>query len=265
MRGLLVGCSLLGFLVAPGGLQQSQSPAQPPVRLPAAVLDAADAGALPLAFALATRGVPTGVVTTDDPSAVAPFRIDPGAPAAVTLDDVVARFQSRHADQRIAQKDGFLALEQPGTACGRALDAIVLKTNTFWSDAARLLVWLSWLASGDPPPVPAGTVSVLGGREGDPLPPPLSLPAFRFTVAEGTTLRAAFDAVVRRDGGGAWIVWQYTRDDGTTGCRSVGYYSNGQVGAATKDFAIVKTAPPRRQPQRRPPQRRPLDPPTHDG
>src|SRR5205814_3957986 len=117
-------------------------------------------------------------------------------------------------------------------ACSRALDTIKLKANSIETDSARTLVVLSWLASGDPPPVHAGTVGVLGAREGDPLPPPPQLPTVRLVIADGMTLRAAFDAVVKQSKGGVWIVWQHARDDGATGCRSVGYYSNGQVGAS---------------------------------
>ncbi len=231
MRNFLIVCSVIGLLGAPAQSQQLQ------VRLPPAVLEAADAGALPLAFALATRGVPAGVVTTEDPSAIAPIRIDPAAAATATLDEVIARLRAKHPDYAVGVKDGVLGLEQSGTECGRAVDSIRLKANTLQADAPRSLIVLSWLASGEPPPVPAIHVTTFGGRVGESLPP---LPPIDLVIAEGMTLRAAFDDVVRRNKGGVWIAWQHTRDDRSTGCLSVGYYSNGQAGASTKDFAIVK-------------------------
>jgi hypothetical protein len=236
MRHLLTASLLLGTF---GGSRPFQTPA---VTLPAAAMTAAEAGALPLASVLATHGVPASVVTTDDPSAVTPVRIGSAA-ATVTLDQAVARFQARHPKATVALADGVVRFEQPDLACGRALDTIKLKANSVETDAARVLVVLSWLASGDPPPVHAGTVGVLGAREGDPLQAPPQLPTVRLVITEGMTLRAAFDAVVKQAKGGVWIVWQHTRDDGATGCRSVGYYSNGQVGASMKDFVILRGAP----------------------
>jgi hypothetical protein len=203
-------------------------------------MTAAEAGALALASVLATRGVPSSVVTTDDPSAVTPVGIGPAAPASVTIDQVVARFQARHPHDTVALVDGILRFEQPNLACSRALDTIRLKANSIETDSARVLVVLSWLASGDPPPVHAGTVGVLGAREGDPLQPPPQLPTVRLVIAEGMTLRAAFDAVIKQSKGGVWIVWQHPRDDGSIGCRSVGYYPNGQVGASMKDFVTLR-------------------------
>lgn len=234
MRTRLAAGSLLGLL---GVSSPFQAPAG---KLPTAALAAAEAGALPLASVLASRGVPTSVVTTENPSAVTPIPIGSAAPLTVTMDQVVARFQAKHPTDTVALADGMLRFEQSGLACGRALDTIKLKATSIETDAARLLVVLSWLASGDPPPVHAGTVGVLGAHEGDPLQAPPQLPTVRLVITEGMTLRAAFDAVVTQSKGGVWIVWQHTRDDGSTGCRSVGYYSNGQVGASMKDFATVK-------------------------
>ena len=237
MRQLLAAGLLLWLLGASGPFQTSL------VTLPAAAMTAAEAGALPLASVLATRGVPASVVTTDDPSAVTPVRIGPAGQGNVTIDQVVARFQARHPKDTVALVDGMLRFEQPDLACSRALDSIKLKANSIETDSARVLVVLSWLASGDPPPVHAGAVGVLGAREGDPLQPPPQLPAVRLVITEGMTLRAAFDAVIKQSKGGVWIVWQHPRDDGSTGCRSVGYYPNGQVGASMKDFAILRAEP----------------------
>ncbi len=100
----------------------------------------------------------------------------------------------------------------------------------------RLLVMLAWLASGDPPPVPGGQISMLGG---DAIAQPASpLPSLELAMHRALTLEAAFDTVVSLNKGGVWIIWQHQRDDGAIGCRSVGYYSNGQVGASSRDFAV---------------------------
>jgi hypothetical protein len=257
MRHFLAAGLILELL---GASRPVQTPA---VTLPAAAMTAAEAGALPLASVLATHGVPASVVTTDDPSSVTPVRIGPAPPPNVTIDQVVARFQARHPKETVALVDGMLRFEPSDLACSRALDTIKLKANSIETDSARILVVLSWLASGDPPPVHAGTVGVLGAREGDPLQPPPQLPTVRLVIAEGMTLRAAFDAVIKQSKGGVWIVWQHTRDDGATGCRSVGYYPNGQVGASMKDFVILRAEPAldRRRPRAAPATSRPPAPP----
>ena len=231
------GLALL--LAAFSALVWAQTPA-PVVRLPAEALKAADAGALALAAALATRLVPMSVVTTDDPSAVAPARVDPAAALTTTLDDIVARFRSAHPDYEAAIDNGVLKIQQPDLACLRSVGTLTLRATNVSADMARLLILLSWMASGDPPPIPAGQVSVLGAHEGDPLPQPPPLPDLHLTVSAGTTLAKAFDDVVRLNHGGVWIVWQHDKPDGSIGCRSVGYYSTGAVGAAMKDFAVIR-------------------------
>jgi hypothetical protein len=209
------------------------------LKLPAAALEAAGKGPLPLAAILATRHVPMSIVTTDDPSAVPPAAVAADAPLTTTLDDVLARLRSAHPELTVTVTDGVVGVRTPGLACTERIGAPALKPTSMSADMARLLIFLSWWASGAQPPMPAGQVSVLGGKQGDPLPQPPPMDSITLSVKTNSTLAANFDDVVRLNRGGVWIVWQYVRSDGATVCRSVGYYSNGAVGAAMKDFAVI--------------------------
>jgi len=207
--------------------------------LPASALPAADAGPLRLGFLLAGFGIPTGIVTTDNPSDPETFKADVSGPASVRLADVVARFAAAHSDYLAAIDRGILTIARRDLVCGRQIDLISIRPTVVDGDLSKLLVLLSWMASGEPPPGPAGTMSVIPGKAGDP--PARSLPLVHFASTAGTTLRQAFDRAVQENKGGAWIVWQHVLPDGRIACRSAGYYGNGRtVGASTKDFWTEK-------------------------
>jgi hypothetical protein len=216
---------------------QSATPILRDRLVPATAAGAADRGALPLGFALAHVGVPMGIVTADNPSDPSVFASTVSAQPAVQLQEVVARFASAHPDHRIAWNDLVLSIERTDLACGHALDDIRLAPLTASGDMSRLLVIIAWLASGDPPPISGGSVSRVDGTLG--LLP--KLPYLDLTLPAGVTLRSAFDDVVRRNQGGVWIVWQHALADGSLGCRSAAYYSDGRtVGASLKDFKTIK-------------------------
>jgi hypothetical protein len=207
--------------------------------LPASALQAADAGSLHLGFVLARFGVPTGIVTTENPSNPEIFKADASGPPALRLGDVVARFAARHPGDTatLDPSSGRLTIEGNNLVCARQLDALPVRATTATSDLSRVLVLLSWIASGEPPPGPAGTMSFVGNKAG--APPAPALPPVRFFSTSGMTLRMAFDQAIGANHGGVWIVWQHTLPDGRTGCRSAGYYSDGvTVGAATRDFWV---------------------------
>jgi hypothetical protein len=207
------------------------------VRVPEAVADAADRGPLALALALAPLGIPAGLVTTENPSRVEPVDIDPAAARTTPLDAVLTALAARNPEYAVTWRSGVLGIAAEGLECGRVAKTLTLKPARMVSDMPRLLVMLAWLASGDPPPVPGGQISMIGGDGTAPPAPPL--PSLTLEMPRPLTLETAFDTVVRLNKGGVWIIWQHRRDDGATGCRSVGYYSNGQVGASSKDFAVL--------------------------
>ena len=189
--------------------------------LPSTALQAAEAGALPLGFLLARFGVPTGIVTTDNPSDPDIFKRNVSAPPSVRLADVLARFTATHPGDAVTMDGARLTIERKDVICSRRIDAMTLKPTTVDGDLGKLLVLLSWVASGDPPPVPGGTMSFIRTNAGDP--PAPALPAIHFASTPGTTLRQAFDGAVLENKGGVWIVWQHTLPDGRTACRSAGY------------------------------------------
>ncbi len=205
--------------------------------MPEALAVAAERGPLALALALAPLGVPAGLVTTENPSRVEPVEVEPAAGRTTPLGTVLAALAARHPEYAVTWRSGVLGIEAAGLECGRVAQALTLKPARMMSDMPRLLVMLAWLASGDPPPVPGGQISMLGG---DGTSPPASpLPSLELEMPRPLSPEAAFDAVVTLNEGGVWIIWQHRRDDGATGCRSVGYYSNGQVGASSRDFAVL--------------------------
>lgn len=198
---------------------------------------AAERGPLSLVHALATLGVPAGLVTRENPSVVEAVTVDPDSRETTSLTTVLSAFSSRHPDYAVKWRSRVLGIEGTGLACADAARAQKVKPARMTSDMPRLLVMLAWLASGDPPPVPGGQISMLGGKAMVPAHPELR--SLELMLVATTSLEAAFDQVVTLNQGGVWIIWEHRRDDGAIGCRSVGYYSNGQVGASSLDFAVL--------------------------
>jgi hypothetical protein len=219
------------------------SPQQPPALadflLPDSALSAAEAGPLPLGFLLARFGIPTGIVTTDNPSDPEIFKVGTSGRASVPLADVVARFAATHSEHVAAIDRGILEITRKGLLCGRQIDLIAIRPTVVDGDLSKLLVLLSWLASGEPPPGPRGIMSDISNKPGEP--PAPSLPLVHFASTAGTTLKQAFDRAVQENKGGAWIVWQHVLPDGRIACRSAGYYGDGRtVGASAMDFWTEK-------------------------
>jgi len=230
-----VAAAVLGLAVAVGASRQ-----QADVRVPVAVMAAAERGPLSLAHALATLGVPAGLVTRENPSVVEAVTVDPDSRETTPLTTVLSAFSSRHPGYAVKWRPPVFGIEETGLACADAARALTIKPARMTSDMPRLLVMLAWLASGDPPPVPGGQISTLGGKTVAAAAPPL--PSLDLILSRTTSLESAFDKVVTLNKGGVWIIWEHRRDDGNIGCRSVGYYSNGHVGASSQDFAVLSGA-----------------------
>jgi hypothetical protein len=224
---------LLWAAILAGGAPRQQSD----IRVPRALTAAAERGPLALALALAPLGIPAGLVTTENPSQVEPVDVDPAAGRTTPLGTVLGTLTAGHPGYSATWRSGVLGIEAAELECGRIARTRTLKPARLVSDMPRLLGMLAWLASGDPPPVPGGQISTIGGdgaiRPGSPL------PSLELEMPQALSLESAFDTVVRLNKGGVWIIWQHRRGDGAIGCRSVGYYSNGQVGASSRDFAVV--------------------------
>jgi hypothetical protein len=229
---VVLGTALLAALVP---RQQSE------VRVPEAVAVAAERGPLALALALAPLGIPAGLVTTENPSQVTPVDVDAASGRTTPLGNILTALAAHHPDNSVTWRSGVVGIEAADLECGRIARRLTLEPARLVSDMPRLLVMLAWLASGDPPPVPGGQISMLGGDGTGPPAPPL--PSLELEMPRPLNLEVAFDTVVRLNKGGVWIIWQHRRDDGATGCRSVGYYSNGQVGASSRDFAVLPGLP----------------------
>lgn len=208
------------------------------VPLPAVALEAADRGAVPLAYVLAQFGVPTGLVTTENPSDSA-FAWTVGRlaePPALRASEAAGRLMRAHPRYQVEWARGVLSIVERDAVCGAPLAEPRVEPIVIDGDLSRAFLLLTWM-SGDMSSPPAGTVS---GPPGARLASFTPLSALKVNVAAGATLGAALDEAVRVSGGGAWIVWQHDLPDGRIGCRSVGFYPNGQVGASRTDFRVIE-------------------------
>ena len=208
------------------------------VPLPAVALDAAAAGAVPLAYVLARFGVPTGLVTTENPGDKAYAWTAPrlGEPKIAKASESASRLMGAHPRYRAVWSEGVLSIVEVGALCDAPLDQPRPDPVVIDGDLSRALLLLSWMA-GDTSSPARGTTAPPPGA----VPPPPQLPQLKVTVGQGATLRDAFDQAVRVSGGGVWIVWQHDLPAGRVGCRSVGFYPNGQVGASATDFKVIDT------------------------
>ena len=226
---LMIGAAALGLLA------QAAAP-QPGIRLPAAALRAAADGPIPLAYAIARFGIPAGFVTSDNPSAASFASVVDGldAPRTVPLQDVIAQFQIAHPDYAVTSVRGVLSIVKLISAARPPSKRASSALGTMRSDMSRLLVHVSWLATDGTEPMFTGVLA--GGRVGEL--PRQGLPPLEATFPAGP-IRQALDDIVRLNQGGAWIVWEHHREDGRDGCRVLGYFQNGDVGASSKDFIVL--------------------------
>ncbi len=203
---------------------------------PAAAGPGADAGPLSLALVLSQSPIPSGVITTENPSgSLARSATGPDLPP-VSWPDVLTRLTARHPDYAADWQDEVLVIERRQSACVRATSEAAVGPATLEGDAARLLVLLGWMASGDPAPIHGGVISSRETGSTTAMPAPRTL---RLVLPAATPLRDALNRLVRENRNGVWIVWQHRRPDGGTGCRLVAYYSGGLIAASTSDFAVV--------------------------
>jgi hypothetical protein len=226
---LLTAAAVLGLLA------QTAAP-QPEPRLPPAALRAAAEGPIPLAYAIARFGIPAGFVTSDNPSAASFASVVDGldAPRTVPLQDVIAQFQIAHPDYAVTSVRGVLSIVKLDLRCTIAIETRAIRPGTMRSDMSRLLVHVSWLATDGTEPMFTGLLA--GARVGEL--PRQGLPPLEAAFPAGP-IRQALDDVVRLNQGGAWIVWEHRREDGRDGCRVLGYFQNGDVGASSKDFIVL--------------------------
>jgi hypothetical protein len=216
---------------------QGGASAPPAVLLPPVALEAADAGVVALAYVLARARVPAGIVTTDNPSRFEFARSARGldATAAVPIADVLSRFLAAHAGYSFEWRDGVLGIAERSAVCGATARNTRVGPVSFSSDASKVLVFLTWMARGQPGQ-PRGTTGSILGNLSDLEQP---LPQLSFVLKQATPLTAAFDQVVRSANGGVWFAWQHTRPDGRLACRSVAYWPTGIVSAPDDDFSIA--------------------------
>lgn len=231
MRPLALG------LLAALGLTQAGQPERL-ILLPAVALEAAGRGAVPLAYVLAGVGVSAGVVTLENPSepAFAWTRLRIDEAPTVSLDAVLARFATAFPSYEIDRAAGAataVTIEPPESRCAEAIDRPLGKPLEIHADQSRALALISWFVSGEAE-TPRAILSGLPRRAGL----AESIPVVQLSLTEKDTVRAAFDQAVQA--GGAWLVWEHTRSDRQTGCRSVAFLQNGQVGASPGDFATFK-------------------------
>lgn len=226
---LIVGAVVLGVLAQTAALQ-------PAIRLPPAALRAASEGPIPLAYALARFGIPAGFVTSANPGAPSFAGVVDGLnePRTIPLQDVIAQFQIAHPDYSVSAVRGVLSIVKLDLRCTTAIETRLIRSGTMRSDMSRLLVHVSWLATDGTEPMFTGLLA--GARLGEQ--PRQGLPQIDMTFP-AVPVREALDEIVRLNQGGSWIVWEHRREDGRDGCRVLGYFQNGDVGASSKDFIVL--------------------------
>ena len=219
------------------GVVQSGTPTAADVRLPPVAIQAADAGAAPLAYLLARAGITAGIVTRQNPSDFTFLRGAAGldAPATVPLADVLARFTEKHSEYRAVWRDRVLSLAPDGQTCTAAVRMTMVGPMDFTGDASRVVVFLTWLVRGRQVRRAASPAASSAASQ-------ISDSRWReitFTLPEPVSMETALNRVVQMVKGGVWFAWEHTRTDGRVGCRSVVYWPNGLVSAPEEDFFIA--------------------------